>query len=113
MCHSVHKPDPIIGYSIAKACHFPSYEVGLADAGPEPVPHFASGINLARCLDDDRDGQVNVVRVDETNCNACEARKGCMYCIVGKDLAVDAVIAGAGYRPGAAGDTNVRTLHHT
>lgn len=45
-----------------------------------------------RSLNDNRDGQQDVVGVDQAHCDPCEASKGCMDSIVRQDLAVDAVI---------------------
>lgn len=73
-----------------------SIKVGLADGGPQPVPLLARWVNLPRSLDDEGDGQVTEVRVDQAGHSAGEARKRSVHSVVRKNLAVDAIVGGGG-----------------
>lgn len=61
-------------------------EVGLPNSGPQPVPRLPTWVHAPWRLDDHRDGQIAVVRIDETDCQASVATKRCVHCIVGEDL---------------------------
>lgn len=61
----------------------------------------------SRSLDDHRDGQDDIMGVDQTHSDTSEASKGCMHGIVCQDLAVDPVIGGGRDGPDEVGRVNV------
>ena len=61
----------------------------------------------SRSLDDHRDGQDDVMGVDQTHSHTSEASKGCMHGIVCQDLAVDPVIGGGRDGPDEVGRVDV------
>lgn len=57
-------------------------KIWLVDAGDEPVPPPASGVDLARCLDDGGNGQIHIVCVDQAHSDvrvACTWHKSNCY----------------------------------
>ena len=52
----------------------------------EAAWHFRLETNLSGCLDDNRDGQVDVVRVDQAHRAPSVAGKGGMNCIMRQHL---------------------------
>mmetsp|Transcript_25298 Transcript_25298/g.60183 ORF Transcript_25298/g.60183 Transcript_25298/m.60183 type:complete len:453 (+) Transcript_25298:394-1752(+) len=89
----------------------PSVEGRLPDRRAQPVPLLARGVHLADVLDDDGDGQVNVVGVDEPHGDPREAGKGAVDGVVGEDLAVDPVARVGGDRADHVGRVDVLDVH--
>lgn len=64
-------------------------------------------VHLAWRRDDDRDGEVHVVRVDEADGDACVAGEGAVHRVVGQDLAVNPIAGDAGHRADDVGRVDV------
>jgi len=76
-----------------------SDKVWLSNGCPESVPGLPPGVYLPWGLNDDGNGQVDVVRVHQPHSDAGIAAKRCMHCIMRQNLAVDPIIACGGNRP--------------